>query len=74
MEPIKFSEEYTHQGQIYYEPANKPAWEVVEFLGGDHSYYMNETRAERVFPWLEALGHEIQIVQSKHYHKAVLGF
>ena len=66
MGPIKFREEVTHQGHIYYEPANSVAFEVVEFLRpGNQSEIINETSAERIFPWLEALGHEIMIVQGR---------
>lgn len=73
MEPIKFYEEWTHTGKMYYEPANSSAWEVVEFLGGEQPYFLTEGRSEKLFPWLEALGHEVQIVQSKNNSKA-LGF
>lgn len=71
MEPIKFSEEYTHSGQIYYEPANLIAHEVMEFIQPEQSTMLNEIRAIRVFSWLEALGHEIKIVQSKNYNNSL---
>jgi len=72
MEPIKFREEYTHQGHMYYEPANSVAFEVVEFLRpNNQSEIINETSAERIFPWLEALGHSIVIVQGRSARTAM---
>jgi len=70
MDQIKFSQEYTRSGQIYYEPANAEAWDLMDFLG-QGSGALNEIRAEKVFSWLEKLGHEIKIVQSKEYSKSV---
>jgi hypothetical protein len=66
MDPIKFSEEYSRSGMIYYEPVNAEAHELMDFMGVDHAYYLNETKAERVFGWLEKLGHEVMIVQGKN--------
>lgn len=72
MEPIKFSLEYSHLGTVYYEPVNPVAFELLEFLRPNgQSCVLNETMAERVFDWLEALGHEVKIVQSRDYNKAL---
>jgi len=71
MEPIKFYEEWSHTGQLYYEPANKLAFEVIEFLRpNNQSEIINEPAAEKIFPWLEALGHPIEVVQGKNYKHA----
>ena len=72
MEPIKFYEEYTHSGQIYYEPANKVAFEVVEFLRpNNQSEIISEGASEKIFPWLDALGHDVQILAGKGYPKSI---
>ncbi len=70
MDQIKFSEEYTHSGQIYYEPANADAWEVMDFLGASQGM-LNETKFDKIYEWLEKLGHPIKIIQSKEYAKSV---
>lgn len=71
MGPIKFYEEWSLTGQLYYEPANPIAFEVVEFLRPNgQSEIINESSAEKIIPWLEALGHEVQILQGKTYKQA----
>lgn len=67
LHPIKFSEEYTHSGTIYYEPVNAEAHEVMDFLQPEQCLMLNEIRAEKIFDWLEKMGHEVMIVQSKDY-------
>lgn len=72
MGPIDFYEEWSHTGQLYYEPANKAAWEVIEFLRpNNQSEIINEASSDKIFPWLEALGHEVRIVQGKTYRDAL---
>lgn len=71
MHLIKFREEYTHQGSVYYEPANSAAFEVLEFLRpNNQAEIINESSADRIFPWLEALGHEVKIIQGRSYGAA----
>lgn len=70
MDPIKFSEEYSHSGILYYEPVNAEAHELMDFMGADGVYYLNETKAERIFGWLEKLGHEVMIVQGRNEYQS----
>ena len=70
MDIIKFSQEYTHSGIMYYEPANAEAWELMDFLGVSHGT-LNETKFDKVYEWMEKLGHDIKIIQSEDYAQSV---
>jgi len=70
MDSIKFSQEYTPTGMMYYEPLNHEAYELMEFIDPQQSHYLNEDKAERVFGWLEKLGHDVTVVQKRGYEKS----
>jgi phosphoserine phosphatase len=67
MEPIKFRQEFSKSGAIYYEPANEAADEVMDFIGTETAYSMFEPKAERIFAWLEKLGHDVVIINDWNY-------
>jgi len=73
MNPIKFREEHSNFGTLYYEAANDLAHEVMDFISCDSTYFLTETRAERIFNWLEKMGHEIVILESREHHRKGVG-
>lgn len=60
---IAFRQDTTIHGTMFFEPVNKEAWELLEFLGYSETGRINETKMDKIYDWMTKLGHDVTIYE-----------